>query len=185
MKKVISVLIAVMLVVSAFVACDKKNDDNELAATKLVPQNKESIESTINNYRPDKGYTFDTSSNILDDDENLFYLTQETSSNIIGNVYISPTDDNAVEIDIYTKDCNDDDDLKSAINMAVSTINAVYPDFKISKFDDYPFNLKKIKDLIKDNKQQSDCIYDEVDLNKSVSYEYFPEDGLLTYFVAY
>lgn len=188
MKRVIALLMSALLVFGMTTSCKKNNtvtDNNGLVTNDaLEPQEKDKVESAIDNFKPDKGYSYRTASDVASNvNGNLYELTDDTSSNVIGCVYISSSNSNSIEIDVNFKNC-DDNSLKSALKMAVNTINSVYPDFDATAHPEFPFSFDVVKSMIESNEQCSDCIYSE-NLEKSISYEFFPTDGLLTFFIEY
>ncbi len=183
MKKLIILALCVILFCGLFAGCNRSDTQDIITADILKPQEKEAVTSTINDYKPDEGYNFNISSKSSDIVGDMYDLTAETSSTVVGNIFVSSEFGNTVEIDINVKDCNDRD-LESAINMAVNAVSAVYPDFNPDNYKDFPLNFDAVKNLIKKDEHQSNCIYSD-NVDKSISFEFYPEDGLLTFMVTY
>ncbi len=186
MKRIFALIFAALIIFS-FTACKNSVTNNDGVITNKAlekPQKQDKIEVDINNFNPNDGYTYGVVSDIPSNIQGEIYdLTDETSSNVIGSIYVSSQGDNIVEIDINTKDCTDED-LKSAIKMAVNTINSVYPKFDASAHPDFPFTFEVVKSMIDANEQSSNCIYNE-DSSKTINYEFYPQDGLLTFMLEY
>ena len=193
MKKFSLILIVSVLAVLMLSSCSGKNKDtsasdsgsiySDASYADIKPQDSDKIMSDISNYTPESGYNFKTSESTVSEGDTYYELTDETSSKELGCVYITSGSSNTVEIDIYTKECTDSD-LAAGLDMAYNAIQSIFSDYTFEKYPEIPLDYDSVKAVINNNASQSNSIYSE-GLSASVSYEYFPSDGLLNYYIEY
>ncbi len=185
MKKLFSIIIAAILLVSVTSSCNGNNSVKDTETNdKLNPQTPEQVASQVINYKPESGYNYYKVIDIPSSVEGTMYeLKDKTSSNAVGSVFMSSKYGNVVEIDINTKYSNDEG-IKSAIKMAVDTVKSVFPKFNANDYPDFPLNYKAVKALIDGNENKSDCIYG-TDTTSSLSYEFYSLNGFLVIFIEY
>ncbi len=187
-------LIALMLcAVLLLCSCNSVKDDTANTSSlttedgspdfNIKPSDDDKIVSDTEDYKPSDNVNYEKVDVTIapeDVEANGFDLSDKKTNMSIATVYIERGENGYISIDINTKNASDEN-LNSAIDMTRSIISSVYKNFPFDEFDgQIPLSLKTLKDLISGNTRSDNIIYGS-DFDSSISYEFFPDTGVIIY----